>query len=292
MTTQIRIVYGCSCRRSPSEPSRNDCIQSTPPELNDQAGILMGFRKNRYAVTTDIERTFLHVEKDRDVIRFLWLRDPNDPDRPLMTYSFKAGLFGATCSPFILCAAIFKHLDNNHDHVRRDINVDNIISGFQRENDVVKFYHDTRELMSATNFNLRSWNSNSSGVCDLSQEDSVLDTDGATKVLGLRWNAKADTFCFPQKDISVVEIVTKREILQHTSKIYDPLGILLPVTIRTKALVQELWKMKWCDLADLNTATSYSIDRYMLKNSSTDIDETPKLHVFCDANMTSYGTVV
>ena len=50
---------------------------------------------------------------------------------------------------------------------------------------------------------------------------------------------------------------------------------------------------KWCELAaDLNTATSCSIDRYMLKNSSSDIDETPKLHVFCDASMTSYGTAV
>lgn len=58
MTTPIRIVYDCSCRRSPSEPSLNDCLQSTPPELNDQAGILMRFRLNRYAVTTDIEKAF------------------------------------------------------------------------------------------------------------------------------------------------------------------------------------------------------------------------------------------
>jgi len=86
----------------------------------------MRFRINKYAVTTDIEKAFLHEaldERDRDVTRFLWLRDPNDQDSPLMTYRFKAVLFGATYSPFILCAAILKHLDNNHenwvsDHVR------------------------------------------------------------------------------------------------------------------------------------------------------------------------------
>ena len=79
----------------------------------------MRFRINKYAVTTDIEKAFLHEaldERDRDVTRFLWLRDPNDQDSPLMTYRFKAVLFGATYSPFILCAAILKHLDNNHEN--------------------------------------------------------------------------------------------------------------------------------------------------------------------------------
>ena len=97
------------------------------------------------------------------------------------------------------------------------------ITSFPVSSERTKFYHDTRELMSAANFNLRLWNSNSSAVCDRAEADSVLDTDAATKVLGLRWNTKADTLCFPQQDISVVETVTKREILQHTSKNYDPL---------------------------------------------------------------------
>ncbi|XP_052256469.1 uncharacterized protein LOC127861830 [Dreissena polymorpha] len=43
LTTPIRIVYDCSCRRSSNEPSLNDCLQSTPPKLNDQTGIFMRF---------------------------------------------------------------------------------------------------------------------------------------------------------------------------------------------------------------------------------------------------------
>jgi hypothetical protein len=185
-----------------------------------------------------------------------------------MTYRFQTVLFGATCSPFILCATILKHLDYNKenwvsDHVRRDIYVDNIVSGFQEESDVVKFYHDTRELMSAANFNLRSWNFKSKILRGIASVDCVLDTDEQTKILGMRWNSDEDTLCFPLRYIPVVEIVTKREILQHISKIYDPLGILSPVTIRAKILLQELWKImyswdtpvspelyqKWSDLA-------------------------------------------
>ena len=130
-------------------------------------------------------------ESDRDVTMFLWLRDPNDPDNQLMTYRFKAMLFGDTCSPFILCAAILKHLDNNHeslvsDHVRRDTYVDNIISGFQREDDVVKFNHDTRDLMSGCELQ--------PAFMEVQQQHmQTAYWTQTTKVLGYRWDAEAET---------------------------------------------------------------------------------------------------
>ncbi|XP_045198527.1 uncharacterized protein LOC123552846 [Mercenaria mercenaria] len=102
-TTPIRIVFDCSCRQNKDSPSLNDCLESNPPELNDLTGILMRFRLHRFAVCTDIEKAFLHVqldEKDRDVTRFLWLSDSNNPYSSLVTYRFKSVLFGATCSPF------------------------------------------------------------------------------------------------------------------------------------------------------------------------------------------------
>ncbi|XP_052799095.1 uncharacterized protein LOC128230691 [Mya arenaria] len=318
VTTPVRIVYDCSCRQSADKPSLNDCLQSTPPELNDLAGILMRFRLNRYAITSDIEKAFLHVsldEKDRDVTRFLWLSDPSDPDSPLTTYRFKAVLFGATCSPFILCATIIKHLENNSgnwvsNHLLRDIYVDNIISSFSQERDVVDFFRDTRALMSAANFNLRSWNSNSSIVREMAKVDHVLDNDGASKVLRMRWDAVKGTISFPERLIPVADIVTKRTILQHTSMMYDPLGLLIPVTIRAKIILQELWEkkyawdsplphelqQKWQEIArDMNSASSSSFNRCLFNFEADDnvnaADETI-LHVLSDASMTSYGATV
>jgi len=111
-TTPIRIVYDCSCRASAGSPSLNDCLESTPPELNNLTTLLMRFRLGKYAVSADIEKAFLNValhENDRDVTRFLWLSDPTDPDSELVTYLFRSVLFGATCSPFILNAKLLKH---------------------------------------------------------------------------------------------------------------------------------------------------------------------------------------
>lgn len=83
-----------------------------PPVLNDLTKIQKRFRLNKIGVSTDIEKAFLHVgldNSDRDVTRFLWLRDPNDQTSQLISNGFKSVLFGATCSPFILNAALLKH---------------------------------------------------------------------------------------------------------------------------------------------------------------------------------------
>ena len=128
VTTPIRIVYDCSCKKSSDHPSLNDCLQPFPPVLNDLTKILIRFRFKNYGVCTDIEKAFLHVglnECDRDYTRFLWLSDPRNPNSTLTTYKFKCVLFGATCSPFILNATILKHLQESNldiaEIIKRDL---------------------------------------------------------------------------------------------------------------------------------------------------------------------------
>jgi len=51
-TTPIRIMYDCSRKQSPDHPSLNDCLESTPPVLNDLTAILVRFQIHKYAVST------------------------------------------------------------------------------------------------------------------------------------------------------------------------------------------------------------------------------------------------
>ena len=53
-TTPVRIVYDCSCRQTPYDPSLNDCLESSPPDLNDLLGMLLRFRMDTFAISTDI----------------------------------------------------------------------------------------------------------------------------------------------------------------------------------------------------------------------------------------------
>ena len=74
VTTPIRIVYDCSCQGSGRSASLNDCLTVGPPFLNNLCSILLRFRLHAFALSTDIEKAFLHVKlhsADRNFTRFL-----------------------------------------------------------------------------------------------------------------------------------------------------------------------------------------------------------------------------
>jgi len=58
------------------------------------------------AILADIEKAFLQIgiqEHERDITRFLWFKDPNQPERVegnLSTFRFCRVPFGIICSPF------------------------------------------------------------------------------------------------------------------------------------------------------------------------------------------------
>ena len=79
-TPKFLIVFDASPRPSKQSPSSNDCLYRGPALLNDLAGMLIGFRLNRFAAISDIEKAFLEVglqERARDVVQFLWLKQPD-----------------------------------------------------------------------------------------------------------------------------------------------------------------------------------------------------------------------
>ncbi|XP_053392090.1 uncharacterized protein LOC128554561 [Mercenaria mercenaria] len=92
-------------------------------------------------------------------------------------------------------------------------------------------------------------------------------------------------------------MTTKRLILQNTSRIYDPLGLLSPVTVKAKIFLQEIWKQKydwdtslptelqqkWITIAsDLNSATQ--------TKKSIVADDTYHLHIFVDSSSQAHGS--
>ena len=104
--------------------------------MNDLCSIILRFRSHKVAISTDIEKAFLHVNlhaDDRDFTRFLWPSDISNPYGDLQAFRFKVVLFGATSSPFMLHATLYHHLQNINPPIAADmlsnIYVDNIISG-------------------------------------------------------------------------------------------------------------------------------------------------------------------
>lgn len=78
-TTRLRIVYDGSARALGDLYSLNDCLLTGPNYIPKLFNILIQFRWHRIAITADIEKAFLMIgidRTDRDLLRFLWVKDP------------------------------------------------------------------------------------------------------------------------------------------------------------------------------------------------------------------------
>ena len=78
---------------------------------------------------------------------------------------------------------------------------------------------------------------------DTVQKEGTADKNMLTSVLGLHWNTSLDKLSLTLKrpDHPTSPLTTTREVLQDSSKLFDPLGILNPISVHVKLLMQRLW---------------------------------------------------
>ena len=306
-TTKIRPVFNCSLKIG-DRPSLNDACFRGVDLLNDLVTLLMKFRTNKYVLLADIEKAFLQIylknEDDKDRFCFLW-----ETDEGLKVYRFRTILFGLNCSPFILNHIIQLHLANYSNSVaatalKKSLYVDNFIYSTSDENKLMDIYSDAREIMTEGGFNLRSWMTNYPPLVDTMASEDVLHRHDAPdeKVLGYLYDAQQDTmsladFHFEEKSHSI----TKRQLLSNISKVFDPLSLVLPVTIRGRLLMKQVWKegtpwdedvspevySEWERLRhDLITLRELQFQR---TTGDSERSQPTDLHIFCDGSKACYG---
>ena len=281
---------------------------------------------------------------DRDVLRFLWMDDVNSSSPQIITYRFTRVVFGVSCSPFLLNATLRRHIESyseNYPEVcQRLVNslyVDDVNTGGYSIEEVMELFRVSKQMMQEGGFNLRKWLSNSKEVmsqikssqsdgetkvpneADITEEDqsfakTVLNVSETSegervKVLGLNWNSDTDNivFCLSQLASTIEEgPVTKRKILRLIAKIFDPLGLITPVTTPLKVFLQKLFQQKvgwdehlqddladeWAKLhAQLVKTREISVPRYYFGNIEARPAEI-ELYGFCDSSKQAYAAAV
>ena len=213
-------------------------------------------------------------------------------------------------SPFILYATLYHHLQQHNTPLSHDIlcnlYVDNILSGCPSEDKIIQYYHNARATLSEAHFNLRAWVTNSSQLRAITQQEKTADTAIPSNVLGILWNPISDQLLLAPKGPLTTgnSITTKRELLQESSRVFDPIGIAAPITIQAKLLIQKIWTQhiewdeplgtdllsEWQKIAkDLHQLHRFSISRKYLDNFDASHVE---LHAFSDTSIKAYGAVV
>lgn len=77
-----------------------------------------------------------------------------------------------------------------------------------------------------------------------SEASILFDVDNETLILGIKWMPKEDTLTLVVQNNQPIKKLSKRSILSKIRRLYDPCGLVAPVPIRAKLLVQKLWKAK------------------------------------------------
>ena len=97
---QVRVVF--DSRAQHQGVSLSDVLLTGPNINNSLLGVLMRFRREPVAVTTDIQQMFhcfVVREDHRNFLRFLWHRN-NDLDDDVIEYRMRVHVFGNSPSPW------------------------------------------------------------------------------------------------------------------------------------------------------------------------------------------------
>ena len=202
---------------------------------------------------------------------------------------------------------VFIYLLHHYIATSLHLYVDNVVSGCPSESEAISYYNEARSIMNGAHFNLRSWASNSSQLMDQASRDKISDINNPVNVLGLQWNTKADKLSLTSKSSipSITSLITKREVLKESSKVFDPLGLLSPVSVKAKIFMQSLWQrnldwdellsnedqQQWLSIAEnIQEARCLQISRQYFPIVSAS-EQPDTLHIFADASLTAYGAV-
>ncbi|XP_018403530.1 PREDICTED: uncharacterized protein LOC108780351 [Cyphomyrmex costatus] len=312
--SKIRVVFDASCKSS-TGVSLNDALTVGPVVQQDLMSILLRFRTHRYAISADIIKMYRQILVDPSQTRLQKILWRTDVQSDVTTYELTTVTYG-TFSALYLATRCLKYLAEQYVSefpvgskcVERDFYVDDLLTGADTITDAESVIRETTQLLQLGSFKLSKWASNCSqllpGAEDHSRNLVPIGDSALSRVLGIHWDQNNDELCFFHEDNVDYSSISKRVILSGTARLYDSLGLLGPVIVVAKIIMQELWQAghQWDESVSQDIQS-----RWMkLRSQLVELNELrvprcvkftadPRLvqvHWFCDASQRAYGACI
>ncbi|XP_065356116.1 uncharacterized protein LOC135950508 [Calliphora vicina] len=305
-STKLRVVFDASAHTSTNK-SLNEILMVGPTIQQELIIAILCFRFHKFAMSADIckmYRQFLVHEEDRNFQLVLWRDNGNSP---LDLYQLNTVTYGTSAAPFLAIRSLsfiadtYKQEFPIGSHVlKQDFYVDDLLTGSSTLTELLIKKTEITQILDRAGLKLSKWSSNYSQISH-SNEDLLLKTsnENITKALGMYWKPDKDVFCF-QFELSIIEVPTKRLVLGVVARIFDVLGLLSPVVVSCKILIQEMWKQqigwdiplneqlqnRWLQIEKtLPHINQIEIPRFVGLSPDTNFD----IHGFSDASQLAYG---
>lgn len=129
-----------------------------------------------------------------------------------------------------------------------DFYVDDLVTGVNTIQELIIIRDQINVIANKAGFYLRKWFSNHVSILEgLSEQSSdnmlQFDKNADITTLGLQWNPNNDVFSIDSSS-SASKGISKQTILLDIAHIFNLRGLLGPVIIIAKILIQKLWQLK------------------------------------------------
>ncbi|XP_065090848.1 uncharacterized protein LOC135711822 [Ochlerotatus camptorhynchus] len=318
-TTKCRVVFDASAKPTVNNRSLNEVLQVGAVVQKELYDVILRFCKYPVAFTADVPKMYRQIKmhpRDTHYLRVFWCEQPSEPLRVL---ELTTVTYGTASAPFQATRCLQQLADDESTDfpigaqiAKEDFYVDDALSGANSLPEALEAARQLEGLLKRGGFSLHKWCSNSKEFLDHIPNDRLeqpvplgeYGPNGVIKVLGLLWDPKADHFLIarpPQCDLN--QRSTKRIIYSEVAKLFDPLGLVSPVIVVAKLLVQQLWKHKigwdvpvndsiqerWVEFAN----TLPALDKIAIPRRVTFHDAVSyEIHGFADASSLAYGACV
>ena len=319
--TPLRVVFNASL----GKPSLNDCLHTGKNRVPLMIDILMRLRLHRILITGDYRKAFLHVSispEDRNQLRFLWGQNLDAEEVSLQYLRWKVMVFGVTCSPALLEMTLTHHVQQfaalfprTVKTMLRNTFVDDVVGGGEERKDVLKFIEEANIIAAQAKMSIQRWTTNdpqlqveidaiTAGSPNYQKSDIFQLYDSSLKVLGsvLNRGKGEDVFTFQTSALqdfcdSLRHRTSLRTVLSITARVYDVLGLITPVTVIARMLMQKIWKKKlnwdqelpaelkkefWSWVDELAHLSSVRVPHQYFNGGNR--PKTAQLHVCCDSS--------
>ncbi|XP_070517900.1 uncharacterized protein [Cardiocondyla obscurior] len=311
---KIRVVFDASCKGD-SGASLNDALFIGPVIQDSLVSILLRFRVHQYVITSDIVKMYRQVlvhPSQTHLQRILWREDDRSQIQEFELITLTYG----TASASYLATRCLLDIANKHENdfplgsarVKHDFYVDDLLTGGESISDVINMRDEVIQLLRQGCFELGKWRASSPellrGVVNQASGSLSISQEVNARILGLAWNTDDDTFHFSYQGSKQLRIITKRNILSEVSRLFDPLGLIGPVVVWAKIIMQDLWSAgvdwdesvpqeihsRWLHfISQLHELNNFKVARCVKANASSD---SIQLLGFCDASQRAYGACV
>ncbi|XP_058128506.1 uncharacterized protein LOC131292787, partial [Anopheles ziemanni] len=314
-TTKLRVVFDGSAKTSTGY-SLNDALRVGPVVQDQLLDIILRFRTYKVALVGDIAKMYRQIEVHPDDRRFQRVLFRFSPDASVETYELNTVTYGLAPSSFLATRTLLQLAEDegtNFPHAAQalvqNFYVDDFIGGADSEEQAKQLREELDELLKKGGFSLRKWTSSKLAVLSGLTEDQIgtqstlqFMPDEKIKALGIAWEPEADVLSFESRIDADTSYPTMRLIFSGISRMFDPIGLISPIIIRAKLLMQELWVQKpgwdnpvsdsiykkWTSIkSDWPIISGYKSDRYALLP-----DSRVQLHTFCDASEAAFGACI